>query len=44
MLGSTQKFQHAGVIACRFGALLPSHDESFHRGKLYIIMYCHSYQ
>ena len=26
MLGRTQRFQHAGVIAYRLGILLPSHD------------------
>lgn len=35
MLGITQKFQHAGVIVCRPGVLLPFRDKSFQRGGMY---------
>ena len=38
MPGRTQRFQHAGVIACCLGVLLSSDGKTFQRGTLYIIM------
>ena len=43
MLGRIQGYQYAGVIACHLGVLLPSHEESFQRGRLNIILHYHSY-
>ena len=43
MLDRTQRLQHLGVIACHLDVLLPYHDESFQKGRLNIIMHCHSY-